>query len=93
MERGSHLSASRKLKKVYPYHPVLTQAVFKEIEESKLVECFIRSHLEANLYWRKSQKEVDFVWKGISVEVKYMPKIKKGRPFGLPLLGLVIKIS
>jgi len=73
--RGSHLSASRKLKKVYPYHPVLTQAVFKEIEESKLVECFIRSHLEANLYWRKSQKEVDFVWKGIPVEVKYKEKI------------------
>jgi len=73
--RGSHLSASRKLKKVYPYHPALTQAVFKEIEESKLVECFIRSYLEANLYWRKSQKEVDFVYKNIPIEVKYKEKI------------------
>jgi len=73
--RGSYISASRKLKRIYPYHPALIQAIFKKVEDAKLVECFVRSHLEAELYWRKSQKEVDFVYKNIPIEVKYKEKI------------------
>ena len=73
--RGSTVSASRKLKRVYPYHPSLSQGVFKEVEESKLAECFVRSCLNAEFYWRKDKKEVDFVCGGIPVEVKYKNNI------------------
>lgn len=73
--RGSTLSASRKLRRVYPYHPSLIQATLKEVEESKLVECFVRSWLDAELYWRKNNKEVDFVYQGMPVEVKYKEDI------------------
>ncbi|KUO40690.1 MAG: hypothetical protein APZ16_02290 [Candidatus Hadarchaeum yellowstonense] len=73
--RGSKLSASRKLRRVYPYHPSLAYGMFKEVEESKLVECWVRSHLDAQHYWREAGKEVDFVHEGMPVEVKYEEKI------------------
>ncbi len=73
--RGSTLSASRKLRRVYPYHPCLVQGVFKDVEESKLAECFVRSYLDAEFYWRKNKKEVDFVYNKIPVEVKYKKNI------------------
>ncbi len=74
--RGSALSASRKLRRVYPYHPSLIQGIFKEVDESKLVECFARSHLDAEFYWRKGEKEVDFIFNGMPVEVKYREGMK-----------------
>lgn len=75
--RGSVLSASRKLRRVYPYHPSLIQGILKEVAEPKMVECFVRSHLDAEFYWRKEKKEVDFVHKGMPVEVKYSDNIQK----------------
>lgn len=75
--RGSTLSASRKLRRVYPYHPSLSQGIFKKVEESRLVECFVRSRLDAELYWRKNKKEVDFVYKGMPLEVKYKNNISR----------------
>lgn len=75
--RGSVLSASRKLRRVYPYHPSLIQGILKEVVEPKMVECFVRSHLDAEFYWRKEKREVDFVHKGMPVEVKYSDNIQK----------------
>jgi hypothetical protein len=75
--RGSKLSASRKLRRVYPYHPSLIHGMFKEVSESKLVECWVRSHLDARFYWRKAGREVDFVHEGKPVEVKYREKISR----------------
>lgn len=75
--RGSKLSASRKLRRVYPYHPSLAYGMFKEVEESKLVECWVRSHMDAQHYWREAGKEVDFVHEGVPVEVKYREKISR----------------
>lgn len=76
--RGSKLSASRKLRRVYPYHPSLVYGMFKEVDEPRLVECWIRSHLDAQFYWRKAGREVDFVHEGMPVEVKYQEKISRG---------------
>ena len=76
--RGSTVAASRKLRRVYPYHPSLSQGVFKKIEESKLAECFVRSRLDAEFYWRRDKKEVDFICEGIPVEVKYKNNISDG---------------
>lgn len=75
--RGSVVSASRKLRRVYPYHPSLVQGFFGKVEESKLVESFVRSCLDAEFYWRKGGKEVDFIYKGKPVEVKYKNVISK----------------
>ena len=75
--RGSLALASRKLRRVYPYHPSLTQVTFKDIDEPLLVECFVRSYLDAEFYWRKNGKEVDFVFNSIPVEIKYKEKIEK----------------
>lgn len=75
--RGSKLSSSRKLRRVYPYHPSLISGMFKEVDESKLVECWVRSHLDAQFYWRSGGKEIDFVHEGVPVEVKYQEKISK----------------
>jgi predicted AAA+ superfamily ATPase len=75
--RGSVISASRKLRKVYPYHPSLIQATFKDVEESKLVECFVRAYLDSEFYWRKNGREVDFVLDTTPVEVKYKEYIKE----------------
>ncbi len=69
--RGSAVSASRKARRVYPYHPSLIQGLSKDVDESKMVECFVRSHLDAGFYWRKGEKEVDFIFRGMPVEVKY----------------------
>ncbi|RLJ07058.1 MAG: hypothetical protein DRP13_04410 [Candidatus Aenigmatarchaeota archaeon] len=73
--RGSYISGSRKMRRVYPYHPALIQGLFKEIDESKLIECFVRSLLDAKFYWRENGKEVDFVVDGKPVEVKYKNSI------------------
>lgn len=75
--RGSVVSASRKSRRVYPYHPSLIQGMIKEVEESKLVECFVRSHLDTEFYWRKDGKEVDFIYNRMPVEVKYKDNIQK----------------
>lgn len=75
--RGSLALASRKLRRVYPYHPSLIQVTFRDIEEPLLVESFVRSYLDAEFYWRKNGKEVDFVFNGIPVEIKYKEKIEK----------------
>ena len=75
--RGSRISASRKLRRVYPYHPSLIQAVFKDIPEPRLVECFVRSHLDAEFYWRKNGREVDFIHNDAPIEVKYRDNISE----------------
>jgi hypothetical protein len=75
--RGSIVSASRKLRKVYPYHPSLIHGAFKEVDEPKLFECFVRSHLDAEFYWRKNGIEVDFVHNNQPVEAKYKKKIQQ----------------
>ncbi|MBI3050830.1 ATP-binding protein [Candidatus Woesearchaeota archaeon] len=75
--RGSSLSASRKLRRVYPYHPSLIQGMINEVEEPKIAECFVRSHLDADFYWRKEGKEVDFVYDKMPFEVKYKDNIQR----------------
>lgn len=73
--RGSKIAASRKLRRIYPYHPSLSQGIYVKIEESKLVECLVRNLLNAEYYWRKNGKEVDFIYNGLPIEVKYREKI------------------
>jgi predicted AAA+ superfamily ATPase len=71
--RASILVASRKLQKVYPYHWSLIFGLYKDVEKGKLLECIASSLLDAKFYWRKGNKEIDFILKNgkiIPVEVK-----------------------
>ncbi len=73
--RGSKHSASRKLPKVYPYHPVL--CAYLDVKISKLMENLIISATDASFYWRDGKKEVDAVVDKIPIEVKYRRKIRE----------------
>ncbi len=81
--RGSFLAMSRKNKKAYPLHSclVLTR------NEDKILETMIRSETDACYYWRKNNREVDFILKKekniIPVEVKNKDKIDKEDVKGL----------
>ncbi|MEM5811468.1 MAG: DUF4143 domain-containing protein [Candidatus Aenigmatarchaeota archaeon] len=77
--RISVLIASRKLQKIYPYHWSLIFGFYKEIEKGKLLECIASSLLDAKFYWRKGNKEIDFILKNkelIPVEVKSVAEIE-----------------
>ena len=69
--RTSALSSSRKLKKIYPYHPCFSY----NKEESKIMENAFASILNAKYYWRDKEKEVDFICESTPVEVKYRENI------------------
>lgn len=59
--RPSIKAESRKLQKVYPFHPCFCFAFYSSVSEDKLLEGLVASSLELKNYWRKNSKEVDFV--------------------------------
>lgn len=74
--RGSMLASSRKNKKGYPYHPCLCLGK----EESKKVETLVIAELDARLYWRVGNFEVDLVLKDgpvLPLEIKYKEQIEE----------------
>lgn len=73
--RPSIRAASRKLARIYPYHPCLTLP-FNASEES-YAESLVLFELGAKHYWREKGKEVDALIDGIPVEVKFKSKIGK----------------
>ena len=81
--RGSFLATSRKNKKGYPLHPCL--ALTKD--EDKILETVVRSEINAQYYWRRNNKEVDFILKKeddiIPIEVKNKEKVDKKDTKGL----------
>ncbi len=77
--RPSVLSESRKLRKVYPYHPSLIFPFNLNAEKGKIIECLIASKIDAKYYWRKGNKEVDFLIKNkeiLPIEVKSKTQLK-----------------
>lgn len=73
--RPSIRAASRKLAKVYAYHPVLTLPF--SIPEERYVENLVCFELNGMYYWRENEKEVDFIADSVPVEVKYSSKISE----------------
>ena len=75
--RPGFLVASRKNRKGYPLHTSLATTENRD----KIMETLIRSELQAENYWRKNNKEVDFVIKSgnklIPVEVKNKERTDK----------------
>lgn len=71
--RGSAKSSSRKLKRIYPYHPCFCLGA----GTGKYIEGLFVSILDARFYWRQAGIEVDIVKDGVPVEVKYRKAVRK----------------
>ena len=78
--RISTLLTSRKLQKVYPYHWALIFGIYRDVEKGKLLECIASSLLDAKFYWKKREKEIDFIIKNekiVPIEVKMKEEKEK----------------
>lgn len=73
--RPSIRAASRKLARIYAYHPSLLLPF--DVPEEKFVENLVLFELDAKYYWRDKEKEVDFLKDLMPVEVKLKTKIDK----------------
>jgi len=73
--RPSIRVASRKLSRVYAYHPALL--IPFDVPEEKFVENLVLFELDARYYWREKEKEIDFLINSTPVEVKHKEKISK----------------
>ncbi|MDI6737900.1 MAG: ATP-binding protein [Nanoarchaeota archaeon] len=73
--RPSIRAASRKLSKIYPYHPCLGLPF--GIQPDKFAENLVLFELDAKYYWREKEKEIDFLKETVPVEVKYKSDVKK----------------
>lgn len=78
--RGSFKISSRKLKKYYPVHPCFSLAL-ASLEKSKAIENLIQFASKSDYFWRKGDKEVDFIKilnkNIIPIESKYSDKIRE----------------
>jgi len=73
--RPSILSASRKLSRVYAYHPCISMPF--DIPREKYSENLVFFELDTKYYWRDKGREIDFLKDNIPIEVKYSSNIKK----------------
>ena len=74
--RKGELISSRKLKKVYPYHPSFCHLSLEKKDDGKFIENAFVSILNSKFYWREKDKEVDIILNNIPIEVKYKESIK-----------------
>ena len=73
--RPSIRAASRKLARIYPYHPCLTLPF--DVPEERFAENLVLFELDARHYWRDGGKEIDFLKDSTPIEVKLKRKIGK----------------
>ncbi|MEM4381299.1 MAG: ATP-binding protein [Candidatus Caldarchaeum sp.] len=73
--RPSTRSASRKLARIYPYHPVLMLPY--NPSDDKYAESLVASTLQVRYYWREDGSEVDFLVDKTPVEVKYVDEVRQ----------------
>lgn len=73
--RPSIRAVSRKLARIYAYHPALTLPF--GVSEEKFAENLVLFELGAKYYWRDKEKEIDFLINSTPVEVKLKSRITK----------------
>lgn len=71
--RPSIRAASRKLSRVYAYHPSLLLPF--DVPEERFIENFVLFELNTKYYWRDKEKEIDFLKNSVPIEVKLKEKI------------------
>ena len=72
--RPSIRAASRKLSRVYAYHPGLL--IPFNVPKEKFAENMVMFESNSKYYWREGGKEIDFLKDSIPIEVKFKSKIK-----------------
>ena len=72
--RPSIRAASRKLSRIYAYHPGLL--VPFDVAKEKFVENMVMFESNSKYYWREGGKEIDFIKDSVPIEVKFKSKIK-----------------
>jgi predicted AAA+ superfamily ATPase len=76
--RPSIRATSRKLSKIYAYHPSLTIPYGVHAEKfEKFAENLVLFELDTKHYWREKEKEIDFLDDLTPIEVKIKEKIGK----------------
>ncbi len=78
--RPSVMAESRKLPKVYPFHPAFCFAFFAEVEKGKIYENLVMHLLDLRNYYRQGVREIDFIKRNgdiIPIEVKSKKEIGK----------------
>ncbi len=76
--RPSIRAESRKLMKVYPYNIALSFCFYPRLTGGQILEGLVASALNANKYWRKNGREVDFLKVNksiIPIEVKEKERV------------------
>ncbi|MCD6478471.1 MAG: ATP-binding protein [Candidatus Diapherotrites archaeon] len=71
--RPSIMAESRKMPKVYAFHPALSFAYFSKLEKGRIYENLVMHALNLDKYFRERTREVDFLKKNaklIPIEVK-----------------------
>ena len=74
--RKSNMASLRKKKRVYPADNSLSY-IYRKIDETffgKMVETLIINQVKATSFW-KNAKEIDIIYDGMPIEVKYQEKI------------------
>jgi len=71
--RPSMRTVSKKLSRVYAYHPCLLLPF--DVPEERFAENLVLFELDTKYYWRELEKEIDFLQNSIPVEVKMKTKI------------------
>ncbi|RLI94457.1 MAG: hypothetical protein DRO94_02880 [Candidatus Altiarchaeales archaeon] len=77
--RPSIMAESRKMPKVYAFHPSLSKAYFAELDKGRMYENLIMNMLKLNNYFRERDKEIDFLKRNremIPIEVKAKTNVK-----------------
>jgi len=59
--RPSFFAESRKMPKIYPYHPSLSYAYYDDVDLDKVVENLVLDRFEFKHYFRERNREVDFL--------------------------------
>jgi len=78
--RPSIRAESRKLKKIYPSNIALSFCFYPKLTEGKIFESLVCSSLHLNKYWRKGEKEIDFLKLNeeiLPIEVKEKDTVNK----------------
>lgn len=68
--RPSVRAESRKLAKVYPFHPSLSLCFHPELSKGQILEALVAGALGVERHWREGRREVDFIFRDTPVEVK-----------------------
>ncbi|MBO3808986.1 MAG: ATP-binding protein [Candidatus Brockarchaeota archaeon] len=77
--RPSIRAESRKLVKIYPYNIALSFCFYPELSSGQISEGLVASALNLTRYWRKNQREVDFLKTNgeiVPIEVKEKSEVK-----------------